>query len=368
MSNNVYIFAGGGTGGHLYPGLAVAEQILKLQPGATIVFACSNRAIDRRILDPLPYAIVPQAVRPVPRSPMQLWPFLKAWVQSARQARDMVHDLKPQAVLGLGGFAAAPLVKQAAKAGIRRGFLNPDAVPGRANQYLARLSQAIFTQFASTTDCFAPAVRDRVRPVGCPVRAAFGGASRDEAIAHFKLRADRKTLLVLGGSLGAASLNDALVALGGDLDALADRWQVLHIAGPEKYAQIAQAHVGRKIAVTCIEYCHRMELAFAAADLALCRGGAGTIAEIYATGTPAVILPYPYHADQQQRLNAQPLVAAGAGLVVEDKVDAAANAAALRTTLLPLMLEDSRLSSARAAAQRIARPHAALDVAQWMVS
>ena len=367
MSSEVYIFAGGGTGGHLYPGLAVAEHVLKLRPEATVVFACSNRAIDRRILDPLPYAIVPQPVRPVPKNPKHAWAFLTAWVQSARLAKDMVRDLKPAAVLGLGGFAAAPLVKQAARRGIRRGFLNPDAVPGRANQFLARRSDAIFTQYAATTECFPPAVQPRVRQVGCPVRSAFGCASREQALQHFKLDGDRRTLLVLGGSLGAASLNEALVALGADLDALADRWQVLHIAGPEKYLQIAQAHAGRKIPVVCIEYCHRMELAFAAADLALCRGGAGTMAEIFATGTPAVILPYPYHADQQQRLNALPLVEAGAGAVVIDKVDPAANAAALRETLVPLMQDAARLCAARAAAKCIAKPRAARDVAMWMV-
>lgn len=368
MSSGVYIFAGGGTGGHLYPGLAVAEQVLKLRPEATIVFACSDRAIDRRILDPLAYAIVPQPVRPVPRSLRQFWPFLKAWVRSARLARDMVRDLAPAAVLGLGGFAAAPLVKEAARRGIRRGFLNPDAVPGRANQFLARRSEAIFTQYAATAECFPPAIQARVRQVGCPVRSAFQGARRDEAMKHFKLDTARKTLLVLGGSLGAASLNEALVALGADLDALADRWQVLHIAGPEKYSQIAQAHAARKIAVVCIEYCHCMELAFAAADLALCRGGAGTMAEIFATGTPAVILPYPYHADQQQRLNALPLVEAGAGAIVEDKVDSAVNAAALRLALVPLMQDDARLAAARAAAKCIAKPHAARDVAAWMVN
>ena len=106
MSSEVYIFAGGGTGGPLYPGLAVAEHVLKLRPEATVVFACSNRAIDRRILDPLPYAIVPQPVRPVPKNPKHAWAFLTAWVQSARLAKDMVRDLKPAAVLGLGGFAA----------------------------------------------------------------------------------------------------------------------------------------------------------------------------------------------------------------------------------------------------------------------
>ena len=237
-TSSVYIFAGGGTGGHLYPALAVAEELAKIVPQGRIVFACSDRPIDRRVLDATPYAIVPQPVRPLPHGVGDVWSFARGWLASRRLARDLLRDLSPSAVLGLGGFAAGPLVRQAAGAGLRCGLLNPDAVPGKANRYLARCVSAIFTQFDSTRATFKPRLQSKVRAVGCPVRAGLTGASRDEAMRHFELRADLRTLVVLGGSLGAASINDAISSLAGDLEALGDSWQLLHVTGPSKSSAV----------------------------------------------------------------------------------------------------------------------------------
>jgi len=385
----VFIFAGGGTGGHLYPGLAVAGELQKARPGARIVFACSDRPIDRRILDALPFGVAPQPVRPLPRSPFRLgawWSFLRAWSASAALARDMVRDLKPSAVLGLGGFAAGPVVKEAARRGIRTALLNPDAVPGKANQYLARRVEAIFTQFASTKECFPADIRGKVRHVGCPIRAVFTDPAqpgrRDEATRHFGLRADRKTLLVVGGSMGAATINGAIAALAPELDELADEWQLLHVTGPgtgdhgpgtrgaDSGSQVpdsgSQVSCPRSLFSLRLEYCDRMDLAYAAADLSLCRAGAGTVAELAATLTPAVLMPYPYHKDQQQRLNAAGLAEAGAAVICEDAKDAQANAVRLREVLIPLMKDPSGLQRMRRGASRFAKPQAANDVAQWL--
>ena len=352
----------------MYPGLAVAEELLSSRPGTGIVFACSCRPIDRRVLEPWPYAIVPQPVRPLPHRPGEPWPFLWGWIRSKVQAREMVGDLKPIAVLGLGGFAAAPLVRAAAAAGIRTALLNPDAVPGKANRYLARRAGVIFTQFNRTRQSFPRRLRDRVRCVGCPVRASFPGADRAEAVRWFDLRADRKTLLVLGGSQGAASVNAAFTAVIPALADLADLWQVLHVTG----AGMSEAAPARRgpwpVHVRTLEYCRRMDLAYAAADLVLGRGGAVTVAEAAVTGTPAIIMPYPYHRDRQQHLNAEVLARAGAAIVCDDAADRSANAGRLRRTLLPLLTSPSRLGAMRAALCRLARPHAAAAaVAEWLL-
>jgi UDP-N-acetylglucosamine--N-acetylmuramyl-(pentapeptide) pyrophosphoryl-undecaprenol N-acetylglucosamine transferase len=368
MSSETYIFAGGGTGGHLYPGLAVASELTRLRPGAKIVFACSNRDIDRRILDPLPYAVVPQPIRPLPRRPGDLLPFLRAWRASGRLARDLIRDLKPAAVLGLGGFAAAPVVKRAAKIGIRTAMLNPDAVPGKANAYLAKHTDAIFTQFEATGEAFAAGVRGKVRCVGCPIRGSFLAAGRDEAIAHFGLDAKRKTLLVLGGSLGAESVNQAFALLAGRMDDLAETWQVIHITGAAKGNESGgDAQAGQPaISIRPVEYCDRMDLAYAAADVALCRAGASTVGEVSATGTPAAFLPYPWHKDQHQKLNAADLVRAGAAMVIEDAKDPAANAEALAEQFLPILHTPARLTDMTQAAQAAAKPAAAQQVAKWL--
>lgn len=368
MNNPIYIFAGGGTGGHLYPGLAVAERLMELRPDARIVFACSGRPIDRRILDPLSYGVVPQAVLPMPRSLRGWGKFFRAWRTSSRQARDMVAELKPAAVLGLGGYAAAPVVRSAARRGIPSAMLNPDAVAGAANRYLARRVDAIFTQFDSTAGCFGPKLRTKVRAVGCPGRPGLTAPNRPQGLKHFELRDDRRTLLVLGGSLGAANINRALTKLSGDLAALADTWQVLHVAGPASPGQDDTPISAPGLLVRRLEYCHEMPLAYAAADLALCRGGASTIAELAITATPAVIMPYPYHRDQQQKLNAGELVGVSAAVLCEDLKDPVLNAEALRRTLLPLMKSPEQLPAMRHAAAKAARPHAAAEVAAWLVS
>jgi len=368
MNAECYIFAGGGTGGHLYPGLAVADELTRLRPDAKIVFACSNREIDRRILDPLSHAVVPQPIRPLPSRPCDLRPFMRAWRASGRLARDLVRDLEPAAVLGLGGFAAAPVVKRAARTGTRTAMLNPDAVPGKANAYLARHTDAIFTQFESTKDAFAAGVRGKVRCVGCPIRSSFLAAGRDEAVAHFDLDAHRKTLLVLGGSLGAESVNQAFALLAGRMDDLAETWQVIHITGAANGSDQARTDgTGSGAAsVHTVAYCDRMDLAYAAADIALCRAGASTVGEISATGTPAAFLPYPWHKDQHQKLNAADLVSAGAATVIEDAKDATANADALTEKFLPILRDPARLTEMTRTAQAAAKPDAARHVAGWL--
>ncbi len=367
MSAEMYIFAGGGTGGHLYPGLAVARELMELRPEARIVFACSDRDIDGLILDPLGYPIVRQKMHPLPHKLREIIPFVKGWRASKQQARQMIADLKPSAVLGLGGFAAVAVVRAAARGKTPTALLNHDAVPGKANRYLAARSDVIFTQFETTAKCFSPKVARKVQPVGCPVRREFFQSQRTEALSHFGLKADKKTLLINGGSQGALAINEAVSALAGSdaLVDLADRWQVLHITGPSKSLKAQQVALER-IAVARLEYCDRMDLAYAAADLAVCRGGASTVAELAATATPAVILPYPYHKDQQQRFNAEPLARVGAAIVCQDARKASLNAAALRRTLVPILGDLRRLDRMHAAAESLARPNAARDVAAWL--
>ncbi|MCY2929154.1 MAG: UDP-N-acetylglucosamine--N-acetylmuramyl-(pentapeptide) pyrophosphoryl-undecaprenol N-acetylglucosamine transferase [Planctomycetota bacterium] len=368
----IYLFAGGGTGGHLYPALAVAGELVRRQPAARVVFACSNRPIDRHILDAQPYGVVPQPVRPIPRGPRGWWGFWRAWRESRRLARDLIADLNPRAVLGLGGFAAGPLVHQAARADIATALLNPDAVPGRANRFLARRVDVIFAQYRSTIERFPSSLAGKVRAVGCPVRAELRNVSREAAMAFFALDGARRTLVINGGSQGAATINQAALLLADDLAPLAGSWQVLHITGKGWSAPPAPARAGG-IAVRRVEYCDRMDLAYAAADLLLGRAGASTTAELAATGTPAVLMPYPYHKDQHQRLNARSMIEMAApgesapAIICEDHKDAGLNAATLRALLLPLLADSVALAQMRRSAQTLPGADAAAVVAQWLV-
>ena len=399
MGGPIYIFAGGGTGGHVYPGVAVAGELGRIVPRARVIFACSNRAIDRRVLDPLPYGVVVQPIRTMPRSARGWGAFGLSLIRSAGLAREMLRNLQPAAVLGLGGFAAWPVVSRASRRGVATALLNPDAVPGVANRRLAGRVDAIFTQFESTGDAFGPSTRGKIRVVGCPVRSSFLTADRDEAMRHFHLNGELKTLLVNGGSLGAASINRAFEAIRDEMDDLSHQWQVLHITG-ECDSQPAETCRAGGMVVRTLGYCRRMDLAYSAADLVLGRCGASSAAELSATGTPAVLMPYPHHADRQQFLNAASLVERGAAIVCEDRIidlrianairpwrialrirarftrqssfgntsvnNTSANAAALRGTLLGLMRDAAALEAMRQSADMGDQSSAAEQVARWL--
>ncbi len=362
-----YIFAGGGTGGHLTPAIAVARRIDEIQPGANIVFLCTDRPTDERFLGPAGYGMVPQPVRPIPSSPVR-WPgFYLRWRRSLGLARRVCRDVKPAAVLGLGGYAAGPMVRVAAAAGVRTGLLNPDAVPGKANLYLARRTDAVFTQFEQTAERFDAAVRAKVNVVGCPIRASLIGGDRAEAMAELGLRPDLRCLAVMGGSLGAETVNQAVLAAAAVAAEHADRWQVLHVTGPGKSGRARDTYVRAGVGAVVVEFCDRMGLLYAVADLLIGRAGANTIAELTATGTPAVLMPYPFHADDHQRHNAADSLAAGAAVLVDDAAETAVNAARLGEAIGPLLADPGKLSAMATAAESLARPAAADAVARWMI-
>jgi len=174
-------------------------------------------------------------------------------------------------------------------------------------------------------------------------------------------------LFVNGGSLGAATINEAIALVDDDLGEFAEGWQLLHVAGVSKVTEIEDANGPGAMQSVILEYCDRMDLAYAAADLSLCRGGASTAAELAASGTPGLIMPYPYHKDDHQRLNAAPLEDSGAAIICKDAADGAQNARMLRENLLPLLGDSDRLAKMRTASVSMARPDAAKDVADWML-
>ncbi|MHC4986858.1 MAG: UDP-N-acetylglucosamine--N-acetylmuramyl-(pentapeptide) pyrophosphoryl-undecaprenol N-acetylglucosamine transferase, partial [Planctomycetota bacterium] len=326
MTSDVYILAGGGSGGHLFPGLAVAEALREIDPAARVLFACSSRNIDRTILDRTPFGMLPQSVRPLPSRDHEWLPFVRSLAGSAWKAKRLLARLHPKGVLGLGGFAAAPVVWAAGRGGYRVAMLNPDAVPGKTNKLLARSVAAVFTQFESTAERFDPMLHPMIHPVGCPVRAELLSGDRAEAVKHFGLLSKRKTLLVFGGSQAAATINAAVAALLPELADLAERWQVLAVTGADDRC-LASADF--PLRVRCLPYCDRMDLAYAAADLVVCRAGASSVTELAATGTPAALMTYPWHKHDHQRHNAEPMAAAGGAVVCADGQQADVNAARL---------------------------------------
>lgn len=337
------VLAGGGTGGHIHPNLAVAHALEQQGPGACrFVFVVSGRAIDQRVLASATIAgeaarAVVSPARPVSIRPVGLARFVMNWGGGVRAGRSAIRLLSGECdrvvMLSTGGFVSAPAVMGARAEGIERIVVNLDAVPGKANRLASRFATATL------------GVGGELRPIVGPRWRAL--PSPAEARAGFGLDADVRTLLVTGGSQGARSVNRFVLACFRELGERAP-WQVVHQTGEGEQAECAAAWTDLGVRAFVSPYIDGMERAFAAADAAVCRGGAGTVADLWASATPALILPYPYHRDRHQAINADPLVRAGGAAVVEDHVDPARNASAHGGALRSLLDDAHRSAMAQA--------------------
>jgi UDP-N-acetylglucosamine--N-acetylmuramyl-(pentapeptide) pyrophosphoryl-undecaprenol N-acetylglucosamine transferase len=267
-------------------------------------------------------------------------------------------------VIGTGGLASFPAVREARRAGIPTVLLNPDAIPGRANRHLAAVADRVFVQWEEATRHFKKGTK--VEVMGCAVRPEFSSVSRSDGIDRFRLRHDRKTLLITGASQGARTVNQAAIALTDFLESF-EEWQVLHLTGRLDFEVVKAAYAGRPLFARVIDYTEHMAHALAAADLVVSRAGASTLAEICAMGKPSVLMPYPFHRDLHQLANARCLSRASAACVLVDAVDPAVNGPALKHVLGPLMRNDRDREDMAAAARRIGRRNAASNIADALV-
>jgi UDP-N-acetylglucosamine--N-acetylmuramyl-(pentapeptide) pyrophosphoryl-undecaprenol N-acetylglucosamine transferase len=358
------VFAGGGTGGHLYPGLAVAHAVRRLAPEARITFFTTNRKLDRELLGRTPFEQISQEVRPFTLHPLRVLPFYVAWRRGVILAGEFLRKEQPTAVLGLGGYAAGPPVEAAAEIGVRTAILNPDAIPGRANRYLARKVGLIAAQWEASRRYFTRSAN--VQALGCPIREEFASADREAGYARFALDPGRPVLLVTGASQGAQTINDVMCHLWPRFARRHPEWQLLHLTGSGNEAAMQQTYEHADTPAHVLGFTHEMHLALAAADVVISRAGASTLAEITALGRASILLPYPFHRDQHQTANARVLVDAGAAMLVRDQRDPDRTIVSLEAALEKLT--DAALrEQAAASARAIGRPHAAMDVAKRLI-
>ncbi len=373
------VMAGGGTGGHVYPGLAVAEILSLWYPDQLhLLWAATPRPIDQRLLAKFGADYVAQPVRTLTKKPWQWWPFLRAWRESCGYWRSYFRQTSVHAVLALGGYAAAPAAMVASEMGIPLAVLNPDALPGVANRFLIRRADRVFTQWNLPAAAIGK-YHAKMVVTGCPIRSSLTSLSRRQAAQRLEMDPDRPTLVITGASLGAKTINDAIIALLDQPDILGalhgpapaqahGSWQILHLTG------LGQAAAARRAAAKfpsgfwkVLEYVDDMAAVWALADLVIARAGAGLCAELTACGVPAILLPYPFHRDQHQQANAAHLTSAGAARLVLDTKDAAINAAALHPVLLELLTHPATRQAMAQASRRLGRPQAAADVARRLI-
>ena len=367
------MFAGGGTGGHIYPNVAIAERLLEHSAELNAHFLVSNRAGDRKILERLGYSCSTSPVQPLPplSRPWRLLPFFLAWRRAVREARQLLEEREIAAVIATGGFVSGPAVVAASRRGAPPcALVNLDAIPGVANRRLARYKTEIFTAYDS------PLLAGATR-IGLPLRRAslFGGGSRDEsdnetdvvdaARAELSLQPDKPVLFITGATHGAESIIRAMIALIASGARGFEGWQVFHQCGTFDPAELQKAYDDAGIPARVVSYCDHMGAAWRAASLAISRAGAGSVAEAWANATPTLFLPNPYHRDQHQKHNAQPVVDAGGALMIADRIDPEANVPALRNALETLMADPDKLEAMRDALLASRPPDGAAAVAEW---
>jgi UDP-N-acetylglucosamine--N-acetylmuramyl-(pentapeptide) pyrophosphoryl-undecaprenol N-acetylglucosamine transferase len=357
-------FASGGSGGHLAPALAIAQQIAEIQPETQCLFFCSQRAIDARMFTAADAEHIPLPIVPPGKHPRQVLAFLRTYRQSKRLARLHMRQYGITQLVSLGGFVSVPVVAAAKSLRLPITLLNLDAPPGKANRWLARRCDQVWTavdlpqhpRFASNV-------------TGLPLRReALAPGDAATCRRELGLDPDRPTLLITGASQGASSLNRFMLAfLEQHADALRD-WQVIHLTGSDAPPQIESTYKQHGIPALVIPFLDRIGCAWGAADLALSRAGANSVAEVAANTVPTVFLPYPYHRDQHQRHNAQPLVSLDAAVMVDDAIDAQANLQTLGPILRDLLGNADRRSALREALEAHRPPDAALRVAKMILA
>lgn len=352
------VIAAGGTAGHVNPALALAQALGDEQ----VTFIGTATGVEGRLVPEAGFAMEVIDVRGFDRARPQSLPRVGLTAARAVTAsRRILAHASPDVVVGMGGYVALPVCVAARSKGIPVVVHEQNIVLGLTNRICKSFARAVAVSFEATV---ASAGRRAVN-VGNPVLedlATFDyERERKQGLASFELDPARKTLLVFGGSQGARRINDLVAGLVELWSEKRDR-QVLHVSGPA-HAHTLQSSTrdhGRLL-YRGLAYVERMPEAYAVADIAVCRGGATTVAELGAVGLPAVIVPYPYHRDRQQERHGRELERAGAALVIRDE-DATAERVA--GAIDPLFEDESRLDAMKRAARAFGRPDAAQRLAQ----
>jgi UDP-N-acetylglucosamine--N-acetylmuramyl-(pentapeptide) pyrophosphoryl-undecaprenol N-acetylglucosamine transferase len=353
------VIAAGGSGGHIFPGLALAEE---LRGQAEVVFLGTEQGLEAKVVPQAGYPIrfIPaRAVRVA--SVLGRLKGLGAQVGAVLGSRRLLRELSPQLVVGTGGYTSVGPVAAAKLLGIPALVLEQNVQPGLANRLLARLADAVAVTYM---DSVAYLPKAKVHLTGNPVRPQMLSASRDGAHELFGLKPQRLTVLVLGGSSGARALNQAMVDALNYLLSLRQAVQFLHQSGQGDYQALREAYRGLGFHAVVSPFIYEMAQAYAVADLVLSRAGATTLAELTALGKPAVLVPYP-HAGAHQLDNARKMAQMGAAVLLRQEELSGERLAQVLSQLLSSQ-QQRRQMALRSLA--MGRPDAAKKVAELALS
>jgi UDP-N-acetylglucosamine--N-acetylmuramyl-(pentapeptide) pyrophosphoryl-undecaprenol N-acetylglucosamine transferase len=356
------VIAAGGTGGHIYPGLALAEAITEMRPDARVEFVGTSKGLESDLIPDAGYELHLYDMVQFAGQGWRKATVPAALLRSSLQARRILKELDAGAAVSMGGYSGIPLVVGARLARVPSLVHEPGAVPGKANLLATRFTRNVATSFPQTRFLGVDA-----RYVGYPLRGAITtfdrSALRAPSRAAYDLPDGVSMILVTGGSQGARSLNE--LALG-----LARRWagrddlRIVLKAGARHHEKVAadlRNNPGREL-VELVRYIDRMDQAYAAADMAVTRAGAGTVAELAVVGLPSVLVPFPYDEHNEQVHNAEPLIESGGAVLVRDDN---ATPDEVGPLLEERLADPARLDEMRAGMRANAKPDAAAHLAAW---
>jgi UDP-N-acetylglucosamine--N-acetylmuramyl-(pentapeptide) pyrophosphoryl-undecaprenol N-acetylglucosamine transferase len=344
------IIAGGGTGGHVIPALAIAQQ-LKKQFAAEVLFIGTARGIETRLVPQAGFPL--ELIKVGALNKVSLMTRLKTMFDLPRAiaaSSRLLSAFDPEVVIGVGGYASGPAMVAAIRRRLPTLAFEPNVVPGFANRMIARWVSAAAVHFEETCEYFP-----HCKVTGVPVREAFFSISAKTS--------GPPTLLVFGGSQGARAINQATLESLPGLRQKIPNLHIIHQTGQRDHDHVLAAYERSGISAEVHKFIDDMPATFARADLLVCRSGASTVAEIAAAGKPAIFIPFPAAADDHQNVNARALERAGAAVVVEETN---LGAAYLVDTIAALIADTSRLQSMSAAAKSLAHPKAVEEIAEMV--
>ncbi|MCH4072631.1 undecaprenyldiphospho-muramoylpentapeptide beta-N-acetylglucosaminyltransferase [Pseudoramibacter sp.] len=338
--------AAGGTGGHIYPGLAIASALKKRLPDVKIIFIGSHVGMEKNIVPRYGYPMEFINASGFQRGFVKKVIAAKNLLKSASDSRKLLNRYHPDLVIGTGGFTSGIILREAAKKKIPTLIHEQNAYPGKSNRWAAQKADVVCLTFQEAAQYFP---KDKTMLCGNPVRDAFKNVDRPLMRKKMGLKPEDKMILAMGGSQGAAAINQAMQTVMKDL-AQQDDIQIYQITGPKQIEKVCAACDQKGIVYDktyngpthchLIAYSNEMEMLMGAADIMIARSGASSICEMAASGTPSILIPYPYAAGDHQRFNAKAMESAGAAIVIDEE---ALDGEKLEDLLSTLLNEPSKL-------------------------
>lgn len=341
-----FLFAGGGTSGHIYPAIAIADRIMLDCPDSKIEFCGTQRGLEYELVPKAGYTIHPIRASGLPsRLSIKLIKAVLNFISGRRSCIKLIRSFKPDAVVGTGGYVCSPLVSAARKMRVPIYLHEQNAYPGRSNRMMSKWAHTVFTGFPGMEKYFPKA--ERVICTGNPVREAFSNTNRHDARKQLGIKDSEFMILAMGGSLGSKTINEAVLGLAEYLKEKEVR--IVLSAGKQQYSGLSESARTPGGNTEVKEYIADTNVYMYAADLMICRAGAITCAEIASVGVPSVMVPYPFAAGDHQTYNARLFEEKGACILISDQT---LTAKKLAESIVPIIHDDElRMKMSRCTAE-----------------